>query len=503
MPTHRISALFLLSVLSSSGAIPATVPIDIGSRLELFVDHHLIDRLDRATLKLHSPVIKEVAFYEDAPWEGNYGGYHSIVRDGDQFRYYYRGTQRLDDGINKFAHMVTCCIVSRDGITWERPSFGLIEFQGSTDNNIIWKNEDADGFRGYSSCFMVSLNANPDARPEERYIALAVSERAATGADGKPICRHVILTSPDGVKFTMKPEPIIERSRGDAGGDVIFWDTNLRQYVVYTRVYRNTTTGALTGYGQGGVRQVLRSRSPDLVSWSQPELVGFGNSPVEDIYTMMPEQYFRAPHLYVGLGTRFMEKRKAVPEFWRAGINDGVLVSSRDGLKWDRTFMEAFVRPGRDRENWTSRAVYLTKGVVQTGPDEMSVYWFEHADHGPKEMRVRRGVLRLDGFASVYGPYSGGEMTTKAIVFKGNHLVVNYATSAAGSLQVEIQDEQGAPLPGYALAESPEIYGDEIERVVRWKTKPGVGELTGRPVRLRFVLKDADLYALRFKDLPD
>jgi hypothetical protein len=109
----------------------------------------------------------------------------------------------------------------------------------------------------------------------------------------------------------------------------------------------------------------------------------------------------------------------------------------------------------------------------------------------------------LDGFASVNGPYSGGEMTTKVIVFKGNRLVVNYATSAAGSLQVEIQDEQGAPLPGYALAECPEIYGDEIERVVRWKTKPGVGELTGRPVRLRFVLKDADLYSVRFKELPD
>jgi hypothetical protein len=301
----------------------------------------------------------------------------------------------------------------------------------------------------------------------------------------------------------MKPEPVMERSRGDAGGDVVFWDTNLRQYVAYLRVYRNSTTGVLTGYSQGGVRQALRRRSPDLVSWSEPELIGFGNSPPEDLYAIMPEQYFRAPHLYVGLATRFMEKRKVVPEFRRDGVNDGVLLSSRDGLNWDRTFMEAFLRPGRDRESWTSKSISLTRGVVQTGPDEMSVYWLERADHGPKDLRARRGALRLDGFASVNGPYSGGEMTTKVIVFKGNRLVVNYATSAAGSLQVEIQDEQGAPLPGYALAECPEIYGDEIERVVRWKTKPGVGELTGRPVRLRFVLKDADLYSVRFKELPD
>jgi hypothetical protein len=497
---RAILFVFLINCPEFEGRAQAMKPIPIESRLELFVDNHLIEKLEKASLKLHSPVPREIAFYEDAPWEGNYGGYHSVIKDGEQFRYYYRGTQRLDDGINKFAHMVTCTTISSDGIRWERPSLGLFEFNGSKDNNIIWKNDSGDGFKGYSSCFMVSLNGNPKARSEEKFIAMAHTQEARKDSDGNPIARHVIFTSPDGVNFTMKPDAVMELLRGDAGGDTVIWDPNLGQYAAYMRAYWNPGNGAVTGYGQKGLRQVVRSLSPDLTHWSKPELVRFGDATPENLYTLMPEPYFRAPHIYIGLSTRFMENRRAVKDWWRDGVNDGVLVSSRDGLNWNRTFMEAFLRPGRDVENWTSRATYLTRGVVQTGPDEMSVYWFEHADHGPKDMRVRRGTLRLDGFISVNGPYAGGEMLTKPITFTGRQLVLNYSTSAAGSVQVEIQDEKGAVIPGYALTDCPEKYGDEIEGVISWKKGSSVSDLAGKPVRLRFVLKDADLYSMQFAE---
>jgi hypothetical protein len=214
---------------------------------------------------------------------------------------------------------------------------------------------------------------------------------------------------------------------------------------------------------------------------------------------MMPQQYFRAPHLYVGTPTRFMEKRKAVKEWWRDGCNDGVFVTSRDGLRWDRTFMEAFLRPGLDRDNWTSRSINISRGIFQTGPTEMSIYWDEHCDHGRQEMHVRRGTLRLDGFASVSAPYAGGEMVTKPLVFAGGPLVLNYSTSAAGSVRVEIQDAAGTPIPGFTLDEFPERYGDEIEGMMEWTGGADVRSLTGRPVRLRFVLKDADVYAFQFR----
>jgi hypothetical protein len=95
--------------------------------------------------------------------------------------------------------------------------------------------------------------------------------------------------------------------------------------------------------------------------------------------------------------------------------------------------------------------------------------------------------------------YAGGEFLTKPMVFEGSELELNYSTSAVGSVQVEIQDAEGHALPGYGLNDCPEKFGDEIEGVISWNAGPGVGDLAGKAVRLRFVLKDADLYAFKFR----
>ena len=84
-------------------------------------------------------------------------------------------------------------------------------------------------------------------------------------------------------------------------------------------------------------------------------------------------------------------------------------------------------------------------------------------------------------------------------MFDGKELLVNFSTSVVGSIRVEIQDADGKPIPGYGLAESEEVFGDELDRVVRWKSGSDLSKLAGRPVRLRFVLHDADLYAIRFR----
>ena len=83
------------------------------------------------------------------------------------------------------------------------------------------------------------------------------------------------------------------------------------------------------------------------------------------------------------------------------------------------------------------------------------------------------------------------------LTFGGDQLVLNYATSAAGRLQVEVQDEKGKPIPGYALADMNPLYGDELDAVSTWKSKRDLSALTGKPVRFRFVLHDADLFSIR------
>ena len=75
---------------------------------------------------------------------------------------------------------------------------------------------------------------------------------------------------------------------------------------------------------------------------------------------------------------------------------------------------------------------------------------------------------------------------------------MNFATSAAGSVRVEIQDPAGKPVEGFSLADCPDHFGDTVERVVNWNNRKDVSRLAGKPVRLRFVLKDADLYSFQF-----
>jgi hypothetical protein len=159
--------------------------------------------------------------------------------------------------------------------------------------------------------------------------------------------------------------------------------------------------------------------------------------------------------------------------------------------------MEAFIRPGLGLGNWTSRTNYPARGILQTSPDTLSLY--VQRNYGQQSHHVQRLTLRTDGFVSINGPYKGGEAVTKPLVFRGKELAINYATSAAGGVRVQIEDAAGQPLPGFALAECDEIIGDEIERVVSWKGANNVGGLAGKPVRLRFALKDADLYSIRFK----
>jgi hypothetical protein len=159
--------------------------------------------------------------------------------------------------------------------------------------------------------------------------------------------------------------------------------------------------------------------------------------------------------------------------------------------------MEGFIRPGPDPGNWASRAGLTALGIVPTGPAEMSL--FKQAHYAQPSCELVRYVLRTDGFVSVNAGFAGGELLTRPLRFGGRELEINFSTGAAGGVRVEIQDETGVGIPGYRIEDAVEQVGDEVARVVRWRQGSEVSGLAGRIVRLRWVMKDADVYALRFR----
>jgi len=475
-----VAVSLFASVLQAAPATAASAgPIDIGSRRELFVDRLLIDRLDGARLVLHHPQPREVVLKLDQPWEGIYSGYETILKDGETYRFYYRG---MPEARHTEDVEVTCVAESRDGIHWTRPKLGLYEVQGARDNNVV--------LARHRAChnFAPFVDANPAAPADQRYKAL--------GGSGKP--GLIAMVSADGLHWReLQKEPVLTKGAFDSQNNA-FWSESEKCYVCYFRVFR------------GGTRWIARSTSDDFIHWSEPVDLELDSKPRQHLYTGQIHPYVRAPHIYIGLPTRFLPGRRVLsdeqasqvgtPKKWNFvnDCTDIVLASARGGDDFKRTFLEAFIRPGPDLRNWTSRANYAARGIVQTGENELSLY-VKHNGAYPS-IHIRRYTLRPDAFVSVAGPFDGGEMVTKPLVFAGRRLTINCSTSAAGSVRVELQTPDGKAIEGFALADCPEITGDQLERTVSWKSGGDVGALAGKGVRLRFVLKDADLYSLRFGD---
>lgn len=488
-----MSRLFLLpsaAILAFMATSAVAEPVDLGTRRELFTDDFLIGKLTGVTRTLHTPRDEGITLKFDKPWEGKFSAYATVIKNGDLYQLYYRGhDESLPDGSDSES---TAYAESKDGIHWQKPNLGLFESHGTKENNLVLA-----GHAPVTHNFSPFLDANPEAKADEKYKALGGTMKSGLKA----------YTSPDGKKWSVyREEAVIPISLVEKdfpyffdSQNVAFWSEAEKQYVCFFRVFEDK------------IRRIARTSSSDFINWSKPLLMQYrhrgGEAPVEHLYTSQTHPYFRAPHLYVSLAARFMPGRQVISDDQakQIGVNpgyfkdtsDAIFMTTRPGSNYyDRTFLSSFVRPGIGTRNWVSRTNYPALNTVQTGPSEMSIYL--NQDYAQPTAHLHRYSLRLDGFASLRGPYAGGEVITKPIQFSGDRLEINFSTSAAGGVQVELQDESGTPFPGFTAEESIEQIGNEIARHVSWKGGDSVTSLKGKTVRIRFLLKDADLFSFRF-----
>ncbi len=440
-------------------------PVDVGSRLELFVDRFLIDETTGGVaLHLHQPAPREVVLVADKPWEGNTSAYYTIFQDGGRYRMYYRGSH-FDEKTRKSPHReVACYAESADGVHWTKPELGLVEFGSSKRNNIVW-----DGVGSHD--FTPFRDPNPACPPAAQYKALGRS-------DGKHKPGLYAFQSPDGIRWKlMQEEPVITKGAFDSQ-NLAFWDAARGGYADYHRGFRD------------GVRDIMTATSKDFLHWTDPVFLEYPGAPREHLYTNAIRPYERAPHILLGFPTRFLPDRgeQVEPTF----------MTSRDGRTF-RRWTEALILVTAPKDRAGNRSNYMAWGLVKLpGKDkELSVYATEGYYAGPAG-RLRRFTYRVDGFVSARGSAGGGQLRTRPLRFAGGRLVINYAAGPRRQVRVAIEDAAGRPVEGFRLEDCPPIRGDAIEHTVAWKGGPGVGRLAGQPVRLRFELRDADLFSFRF-----
>ncbi len=471
--------LYLICLLAVCGgfsaqdvfASDAQTVVDIGSRRELFLDRYIVGELKETSLKLHTPQLMQPV----SP-PRPHGHYATVLKAADKYQFYYRGDTQPGNHWKKGWEQyhegeVTLYAESKDAIHWTLPRLGLYKDHPTfPQGNVVLQDE-----------FLVNHNFTPfiDTKPgipeDQRYKGLG-------GLAYQPHEKHKKIrqkrgpgglkayVSADGIHWKkLRDKPVIPEEWGKYfdSQNYAFWSESEQAYVCYFRRF-------IKGY-----RGIARTTSKDFINWT-PLVEMQANLPGEHLYTPCTQPYYRAPHIYIALPTRFMAKRGAA--------TDILLMSTRGGNRFDREFTESFIRPGIGKAGWANRANYAAIGIHQTSPTEISFFL----------TGGRRHTLRIDGFVSVNAPLAGGEFVTKLMKFKGKELEINYSTSAAGQVLVEIQDANSQPIPGFSLNEMKPIYGDHISRTVEWKQGADISTLAGKPIRVRFVMSDADLYSLRF-----
>lgn len=499
--TLTAAAFTLTALLTLGAAAQQPGPIAVGSRLELLVDDYLIDSMKGAArFELHHPTPRDIVMVHDAPWEGAGSGYHTVFKDGSIYRMYYKAWHlKVDENGLTIPHdTLGCYAESVDGIHWVKPDLGLFEFEGSTANNIVCEGKGSHDFTPFK-------DTNPDCPPEASYKAVGYGKGGLYG-----------FVSEDAIHWTLvQQDPIMTGYPFDTQ-NVAFWDSEHGLYRAYVRDFDRDAPG----FG-GGKRGIRMATSPDFINWTEAEWLIYPDSPPMALYTNQVKPYYRAPHIYVGFPTRYVEldwspSTKKLPNLqhreWRAksnrrygtAITEALLMTSRDGLTFKR-WGDPFLAPGLGHPgNWMYGDKYLawhvveTKNFIKGAPDELSLYatesyWTDNSS------ALRRYTLRVDGFVSAHAPLEGGELVTKPLVFDGSELVLNFATAAFGGMRIEIQDAQGNPIDGFRLEDCPELFGDSIEWVVPFKDGSDLAALAGTPVRLRFVMKSAGLYGFQFR----
>ena len=479
----------------------------MGSRREMFLDDFLVEGTGgELTYQLHHPVAREESIQHNRSWEGTSSGYHTVFRDGDTYRMYYRGFNfdLVNNTIRATNREVTCYAQSTDGIQWETPELGLFDHGGSNRNNIVWQGPGSHNFSPF-------LDERPGCPAAERFKAFGGLKNTTGGM--------ALFVSADGIRWKRAHEKAVITHGAFDSANIGFWDPAIEKYRAYWRYFTAGVTEA-DNWNPAGIRAIRTAVSDDLLTWSDEKDLVYIDSPDQEMYTNNVVPYYRAPHILVGFPMRYVERgwspsMRALPDLekrefraaahlrYGTALTETQIMASRDGHTFKR-WNEAFLPPGIQRpDSWyyahhdVAWNMVTTRSHLSGAPDELSFYASSGKWHGDGS-RMTRHTLRQDGFVSASAPFAGGELVTRPLTFTGKTLAINFASSAAGTLKVEIQTASGEPVEGYTLADADETFGDELDRVVTWNGSPDVAPLAGRVIRLRFTLSDVDLYALKF-----
>lgn len=459
---------------SSDPADPARA-VELGSRKHVFIDDVLLEKQRDLRLQVNSPTdVRDTNVKIRSSFDIPFLEHEGKIWMFDKTGY---GSDAGESGV----------LFSQDGLEFSKPDLGVVERDGSLQNNSVLLHAPSWG-RFFE-------DTRPDVPPEERFKYTAwVAQRGI-----------YLYLSPDGIHWRRNETCMLPLVSG--GGSETFWDDQRGLYVSLLKRDGSYSTGEFPAYGRGATlfetREVTRAwpframENPYYEGWAMPAVTGEGITVMGpnlfdpnrgQIFRTRVRKYLWAPDTYVAFLVRNHRHELAV---------------SRDGIRW-RIYEDEGDAPYIDR-GMTSGG-WIQDGLVRRG----DVLWhYLNRQRGT----VARLSQRLDGFVSLDAGEKVGEFISRPLRFTGKRLVLN-VNAAKGSVRVALLDLSGKELTGfhvglnesprhelrgYGLAHCDPIQGDSVRHVVTWRGLPEVGNLAGRVVRLRVEMQNAKLYALQFE----
>ncbi len=466
--------------------------VEVGTQKQLFLDDYIVEETSDVRRMLNQPAkyTGNPVMIPLYPWEGKLSVYGTVLRDPDAggFRMWYLGYGRMgipDMGVDNSASpwkgfdprnllYTVGYATSRDGIFWERPNLGLVEYKGSRDNNLVMTDA--------SPAAVIKDPRDPD--PDRLYKSLFFEARDPE--DGTPNMGDGVSVafSPDGLRWTKyEGNPVITRA---SDTHMLFgWDELHGKYVSYCRpsLHEGNRT-----------RRIGRSVSDDFLNWTLPEdvLVPDEQDPPGTEFYCMP--VFKYEGLYFGQLSVFHAYPEQ-PQIRFAGPMDIQLTASRDGKAWGRLGERKPFIPNGPPGAIDAGELMAAMAPVVMGDELWFYYCAGASEHGicGRSGSICLAKLRLDGFVSVDADHETGTLVTRPFRCDATTLQIN-AAARGGSLTVSVLDEQGVQYEGFGRIDCAVFDGDSIRHRVTWR-EDSFASLQGKVVRLKFYLRNARLYS--------
>ena len=482
---------------------PANRPVpgvtDIGSRKQAFLDDQLIFEASKIKPIMTSPELYagNPVITSDRPWELGRGGVsysgQSVLFDEEEkiFKMWY--------GASDFpnARRPWCYAVSEDGYHWEKPELGIYEFEGSKKNNIIttW------GDPTYAN--VIKDPRDPD--PARRYKAMGEYDGPRANQGGGA----VVAFSPDGLHWTEYPGKVMSHGPDLGDGPTLMgWDPKIKKFVFWPRPGHGIAPEV---YGMGHHRHIRShgyTTSDDFIHWTPTRVM------------LTPDHDERFDHHYLTLtgciDGEFYVGLNGMLETYQQTVRI-YLMSSRDGFHWtwiDRKepFLgraEIGVGDGGQMPHSCPSGPIIHKGKVLIYYTAVSdVYYGKGKNPGPNRPTIALCTLPQDRWVGLTaGPYRA-TIVTHSLKFTGSKLLVDIEAGVHRQarratprfdecdVRLALEDQSGGQIEGFTIDRCQPLLTSGVHEI-NWRGAD-VGKLEGKPVRIRFEMRNAGLYTIQF-----